>query len=131
MAKNNKPTGDGSRDVLTVLALGIHTASNRLLTPHTAFQHRAPGLFQKHFASHFAAPRAGGIQPHYADLYLLNNIAWQYSFVKIWLLFKYVHKTLENIEDRLLGSGMFCVLLMKNSNNNNTSIEAHLRIKVH
>lgn len=69
MAKHNKPKGDASQDLVTVLALWIHTASNLYLTPHVAFQHHAPGLFQKHFASHFATPQANGVRPHYGDPY--------------------------------------------------------------
>ena len=43
------------------------------------------------------------------DPYFLTNIAWQYLFVKIWLLIKYTHESLENANYSLLASGMFCL----------------------
>lgn len=44
-----------------------------LLNSTRNFSTPCPGLSQKHFASHFAAPQANDIRPRYTDAYLLNN----------------------------------------------------------
>ena len=45
-SKNNKPAGDGSWDLVTVLALWIHTAFSLCLTPRGAFQHHDLGCLK-------------------------------------------------------------------------------------